>query len=62
LNSPLRVGKDDCLLKISQDNLVEVLLRSIHSEWITSSIHTVSGHDGIWFLPAWHNPIPCSLP
>jgi hypothetical protein len=46
LNSLLGVGKDDGLLKISQDNLVEVLLCSIHPEWITSSIHTASGHDG----------------
>ena len=32
LNASLCVGKDDCLFKISQDNLVEVLLCSIHPE------------------------------
>ena len=38
LNSPLGVGKDDRLLKISQDNLIEILLCSIHPERI-HSIH-----------------------
>jgi hypothetical protein len=34
LNSSLGVGKDDCLLKVFQDNLVEVLLCSIHLKWV----------------------------
>jgi hypothetical protein len=32
LNSSLRIGKDDRFFEIFQDNLVEVLLCSIHSE------------------------------
>ena len=39
LDSLLGVGKDNRLLKIFQDDLVEILLYSIHPDRITPSIH-----------------------
>jgi hypothetical protein len=41
LNPSLGVGKDDCLLKVFQDNLVEVLLCSIHLDQTRQFIKTV---------------------
>jgi len=61
LDSALGVSKDNRLLEIFQYDLVEARFY-FHLQGIATSIRTVSGLDGKWFLPIWHNPIPWTSP